>query len=313
MACPQLTAVDECPTLAAVQPREMSMHESFPDGAFLVGRQGGAGLSRRKARSIQLWKPTRALRVAANSEGVLATRCRVIQLVLPEGAAFVGVTAAHLHGIPLPPWLPEPAQPDVAVPKKQNRPQRLAIQSHQWRPDPSGFWVVDGVRVTSAARTWLDLAAVLPADYLVAAGDHVLAHRLGSLGDLKAVIAWARRRRGVCLARAVIDGLSARADSPPESRVRFWLNYHGLPTPKINEIVVVNGEFLAKCDLVFEEQKVILEYDGNVHLAEEQRRKDQTRRNLLQSNGWYLIVLTADDLKNPYQMCRMIHDVLMAR
>ncbi|MEI6624422.1 MAG: DUF559 domain-containing protein, partial [Actinomycetes bacterium] len=134
-----------------------------------------------------------------------------------------------------------------------------------------------------------------------------------SLDDLRIVVGWARRRRGVRIARDLVEFLTPRAESPPESRVRYWLAFHGLPNPKVNEIIVVGGDFLGKGDLVFEEQRVVAEYDGIVHLPEEQRRKDQARRNRLQSAGWYVVVLTADDLKDPYQMCRMIRAVLESR
>ena len=52
------------------------------------------------------------------------------------------------------------------------------------------------------------------------------------------------------------------------------------------------------------DERVILEYDGAVHLEERQRRRDAQRRNMLQEAGWMIITVTADDLRTPRRLLR---------
>ena len=60
------------------------------------------------------------------------------------------------------------------------------------------------------------------------------------------------------------------------------------------------GRWIARADMACgTRRRSIVEYDGAVHLTEERRRSDAARRNLLQAAGWYVIVLTARDLKHP--------------
>ncbi len=73
------------------------------------------------------------------------------------------------------------------------------------------------------------------------------------------------------------------------------------------------GGWIARVDLLWEEQKVVVEYDGIVHLSEDQRRKDAARRNLLQDAGYFVIVFTARDLTHPEAMCATVMSALRLR
>ncbi len=84
----------------------------------------------------------------------------------------------------------------------------------------------------------------------------------------------------------------------------------GLPKPECNVDVLDDGGWLARPDMVWRRQRVVAEYDGIVHLPEEQRRKDALRRNLLQDAGWVIIVFTAADLKDPDRMANFVRSAL---
>ncbi len=70
------------------------------------------------------------------------------------------------------------------------------------------------------------------------------------------------------------------------------------------------GTWLARVDLLWQPERVVVEYDGRVHLPEEQRRKDALRRNLLQEAGYDLLVFTAADLRHPERMCALVRSAL---
>ncbi len=312
----------EDPLTERVQP-------DYPESApFLVSRLGGGGLPYGQTRNDRFVSPARGMRIQRSGRDDIEAVCQGLQLLLPKEAAFVCCTAALLHSIPLPPWIvPQRFLPvvvqqfrdhdqsrrdsedflvDVAYPPSVARRQIKGVRHRQWRPDPSGVTSVGGLRVSSPARTWMDLAALIPPDYLLAAGDHIVRYSSAQIAGLRQVVQWADRRRGVRNARSILEMINPGAESPPESRVRYWLHQYGLPDPEVNADIVVRGSWLARGDLVFRDRMVVVEYDGVVHLAEDRRRYDAKRRNLLQEHGWRVVVLTADDLLRPYAMAQTV-------
>lgn len=153
----------------------------------------------------------------------------------------------------------------------------------------------------------------MPLGHLVAMGDSALRRRLTSKGELRDLCEWAAGRRGVVTARRGLALLDPGAESPGESLARVVLVTGGVPPPVCNADVCSQGGWLARVDLLWEKQRVVVEYDGAVHLEEGQRRRDAVRRNLLQAAGFYVIVFTARDLKHPEAMCAMVMAALSDR
>src|SRR4051812_9799962 len=86
-----------------------------------------------------------------------------------------------------------------------------------------------------------------------------------------------------------------------ESRLRLLLVLAGLPRPEANAAVPdEDGGWLAEADLLYRELRVIIEYDGRVHLGDVQRQADLRRRNLLTGAGYLVLHFSADDvLRHP--------------
>lgn len=164
--------------------------------------------------------------------------------------------------------------------------------------------------MTTPARTWVDCAEILPAGHLVAMGDVILRRRLADRRQLAEMVTWARGRRGVVLARRVLPLLDPGSESPGESLTRTVLVLGGIPRPVCNHDVLDDGLWLARVDLAWPGQRVIVEYDGIVHLPERQRRRDAVRRNLLQQAGWQVIVFTATDVRQPERMIALVRSAL---
>lgn len=150
----------------------------------------------------------------------------------------------------------------------------------------------------------LDCASLLPLEHLVAMGDRILHAGLHSIEELRTIVTWGRGRRGVVAARAALSLLDAGAQSPGESITRCLLVFEGVPRPVYKVNVFDGGRWIARVDMAWIDERVILEYDGAVHLEERQRRRDAQRRNMLQEAGWMIITVTADDLRTPRRLLR---------
>lgn len=63
-------------------------------------------------------------------------------------------------------------------------------------------------------------------------------------------------------------------------------------------------------DLVHREAMVVLEYQGDHHREPEEFRKDMTRRSRLEADGWHIMLIGPDDLRNPRELCTRIRTLL---
>lgn len=132
-------------------------------------------------------------------------------------------------------------------------------------PPSGGFTVAPEHAFWSAAQE-LDLVQ------LVTAGDWLVRRRLTTPKRLESYLA---RAPGRCTlaARRAASFVRARVDSPRESRLRMMLVLAGLPTPECNPGIGTEW-FLGHGDLVYEANRVVLEYEGDQH------RTDPTQWNL---------------------------------
>ena len=136
---------------------------------------------------------------------------------------------------------------------------------------------------SSGAQTFLDLAADLPADELVAVGDALLraTHLDSQHPRLRAWLA-PTACAGVVRARACAPLLSPLAMSRPESLLRYWLVTSPLPDPQPQVAIHDRwGRVVAHGDLGYPEWRVLLEYEGRQHADHEQFGRDVDRYSLM--------------------------------
>ena len=289
-------------------------HET-PD-VFLVSADGGGGLSREQARGAGFVSTSRGVRVRRHLLDDPDVRARAALIGCRADATLSDLSAAFAWGLPVPPWLglaDSPPTQSVAVPAGTARPRRPGVRGRRLLLPPEHLTEEPGVQLTTPARTWLDCSALMPLEYVVAMGDAVLSRGLATVEDLERMVRWGRRRRGVAVARRALAMLDAAAESPGESLTRVALVVGGIRPPRCNVDIVVRGEWLARADIAWVAERVIVEYDGSVHNSEQARRSDAARRNLLQDAGWLVIVFTARDLKQPWAMCALVSAALRER
>lgn len=247
-----------------------------------------SGLSPRRLRALDLDRSVWGVR-AATPAADLRSRCRLIATRLRHDAVFTHVTAALLHGMPVP-WLAErDPRIHVTVPAPAPAPHARGLRGHSLALTAGDVVMVHGIRTTSVERTWCDLGASLDLGDLVAAGDHLIHRRLPL--TTRAHLADRMRRlgpvRGIRALRAALPLLDDRAESPQESRLRVLLHLAGLPAPQVNHALVeTETGWTTRPDFSFPDARLVLEYQGDYHRARAQWRKDMTRRSRLEARGW---------------------------
>jgi hypothetical protein len=240
----------------------------------------------------------------------LATTVEAALSVLPLGAVASHRTAAALLGAPIRPGLPW----EFAVPPGVYRARRPGMRIHVRDLAAADERLHGGLRVTSGTQTWLDLAASLPPDELVAVGDAL--YRGGHLdaGTVAERLARADGIRGVVRARACAPLLTPLAASRPESLIRYWVIDSDLPDPR-PQIPIRDrwGREVAHADLGYEKWKIALEYEGRQHAERRQFGQDLERYTLMAADGWLVLRFGAADLDRRGRVLNRIADALRSR
>ncbi|NYE95374.1 hypothetical protein FHU41_001595 [Psychromicrobium silvestre] len=193
----------------------------------------------------------------------------------------------------------------------RTQPRRGNVVGHRVTFHPEEVQLVNGVRVTTPQRSWLDLAASLSLHDLVIAADHLIcAHgpefpfpREGicSPQNLRTTTSRHPGRRGVKTARLALDLMRIGADSPPETKMRLLLIEAGLPEPELNlALRNESGTAVVWPDAGYRNAKIALQYDGAHHGTAEQYQRDIRRALETERLGWQEIRIGAQDLEGDH-------------
>ncbi|HEV7207080.1 MAG TPA: hypothetical protein VGN18_20940 [Jatrophihabitans sp.] len=224
-------------------------------------------------------------------EAVADLRGRVAAIVGVYAVDTVvsGSTAARLHDLWLPDLPPGPVElivhPDLPPPTSRPGGRRGGVRARRQRLRADEITLVDGIPVTTPARTWIDLADRLAMPDLVALGDCALRRGAGP-EELQHAVTRAAHCRGVVSARAALTHLDGRFESRPESHMRYALVSAGLPAPAVNQpIYDEHGQWLARPDLSYDDVRLALEYNGADHAKVDRMRRDIDREFDIGSRG----------------------------
>lgn len=178
---------------------------------------------------------------------------------------------------------------------------------HLHRPGRLGvgpMTLVDGVPVTTPARTLVDLSRRTPRPRFEAAFHHCVRSRLCTLDTLRSA-AERHRGRGAFGAptfRAALHlyaGEAGAPESPLESRVLRALVDGGVPMPIRQHRVVLPDGRRRRIDFAWPVEKVGLEADSyQWHSSPAAWAADRRRVEELRDAGWVILSATARDLRN---------------
>lgn len=294
--------------------RTTALRPELTTGPFRTRDALALGVGPGRLRSTDLAAPIRGVRMPAGTVD-LDARCRAFLLHRSERVAFSHVTAAELIGAPLPARCTRDDRLHVSVPAGTRAVQAARVAGHTL----SAWQVVDvrGLPLTTPEQLWLDLAATLDRDSLVVLGDWLVCYRhpMASPDSLRRILSNAAGRRGVARARQALSLIRTRAESPAETRLRLLLGDAGFPEPWLNYLIHrADGTFVARVDLAFPRERVVLEYEGDGHRVDKEVwARDIHRREDVEDLGWRMIRVTASDLRAPESLLARLRRILPAR
>lgn len=233
--------------------------------------------------------------------GVPATyRQRVLAACLgigPEAAASHRA-AAILHDL-----LRYREPPTEVTTTRRRSPELEGVTAHRLA-DLHATWVteVDGLPLTTVARTLVDLGAVAGLRTVEAALDRAIGLRKVTLREVRhAMIAVARRgRHGVSTIRRLLEarGAAVLPAGVFEARMASLLRNANLP-PAVPEHVVrdEHGGFVAVADFAHPELRLAIEVDGyEPHSTLRAFTSGHARDRLLHGAGWEPLHFTWDEV-----------------
>jgi very-short-patch-repair endonuclease len=169
---------------------------------------------------------------------------------------------------------------DVAVSGTQVR-SRDGIRVHRFELARADVRERETLRVTSPARTLLDLAAVLPRTELERAVNEAQVLRLVSRAELAAI----SRRPGAGRLRAALRVEPRLSRSELERLMLALVRRVGLPMPVTNARVLGH-----EVDFAWLDERVIVETDGfEAHSTRAAFERDRARDALLSAHGWRVL------------------------
>lgn len=222
---------------------------------------------------------------------------------------LAGLSAAALHGSK---WIDgsEPAELSHA---NNRAPWTMSVYNDRLRPEE--ITEIDGMAVTTAARTAFDLGRRLPETEAVQRIDALMNATGLRRSEIEAAAAQRRGSHGIRALRSVLPLVDSGAESPYETLTRLMLVRAGLPAP-LTQVEVVDefGYPVARLDMAWPEKRVAVEYDGAQHWTDPaQRRRDIERLAALEALGWIVIRVSSDMLRTPAAAVQRVRSALGSR
>lgn len=231
-------------------------------------------------------------------------------LVAGDGAALSRHAAAALWGIHRGRF----HHIDVVSPN-QHRPSAEVAFHRSSCLDPRDFTIVDGIPVTTVARTIVDLGDVMTPAQLARVMHEAAYLQLLDVNDVRAALQRVRgRRRTWCVTAALAmhsEG-SVGTRSGLEDRMLAAVASWPVPRPRINVRVQLE-DCSYELDMWWPNHGVCVEVDGPGHQRPQVQLADAARDAALAAVGIIVIRVTAEDLRRRRRHIRRRLESALAR
>jgi hypothetical protein len=234
--------------------------------------------------------------------------------LLTREAVVSHTSAALLHGLPVfSGGLGRVQLTRAGSPGGKNRGH---ISMHAAPLDDTEIVVVNGMLVTSLARTVVDVARSSCFEHAVMTGDAALSRGL-TQAELHICLTRSHRRPGMANARRVAAFIDGRSESPGESLSRVALHAAGIAKPELQlEVFDDDGLLLGRSDFGWPEHRTLGEFDGRVKYgrllkpgqsSEEVVYREKRREDALRDHGWQVVRWVSADLKTPREIANRVN------
>ncbi|WP_019970368.1 hypothetical protein [Mycobacterium sp. 141] len=219
------------------------------------------------------------------------SRAKAAWLWSERRAVVAGRSAAALLGSK---WL-DARQPAELICDNRRPPKGIRTRCDRFEDDE--ITIVGGMRVTTPARTVLDLACRYPVDQAVELIDALANATHVKRADVELLVDRYRGRRGIKNARTALGLVDAGAESPRETWLRLLAGRAGFPRPRTQ--VPVHDEYgvlVGVFDMAWEDVKVAADYEGEQHRTDRRRfNRDIHKAETVTRMGWTHIRVTCMD------------------
>jgi hypothetical protein len=237
-------------------------------------------------------------------------RARAAWLWSRRRGVIAGLSAAAMLGAK---WI-EPNVPAELIHTNRRQPPVLVV--HGDDVGPGEVQPVDGMAVTTAARTAFDIGRRLDLEAGVQRLDALMNAADVKVADIESVAERHPGVRGLMQLRRTLKLVDGGAESPYESLTRLLFVRAGFPTPE-TQIPVLDeyGIVIAVIDMGWREYLVGVDFDGAHHWTDSrQRRRDAERYTRLPELGWTDFRVTSGMVHNtPRVVLDRVGAALIAR
>jgi REase_MTES_1575 len=194
----------------------------------------------------------------------------------------------------------DPGIVEVVLPKTARRRLEGIVQHRPRVLVPADISRVGVLRVTTVARTLVDLGAVASRELLEEALDDALRRGLVSIPRLRSRLGDSGRVKGIHVIRSLVEARSSGSGVPEsvlETRLLRLLDKALIVRPSTQYEVRHAGRRVAVLDFAFPDARLGIEADGyRWHSGKGRWERDLHRRNALMALGWRILHVTWGDL-----------------
>lgn len=218
-----------------------------------------------------------------------------------------GLAAASIHGSR---WIDDGS--DIELVHHYTRTPGGIIARNE-RIDPDEWAEVDGIPVTTPARTAFDLGRFRPNRHAIAHLDALMRARPFAPEDVMLLAKHYRGARGVAQLKRALPRVNGGAMSPRETFWRLLVVDSGFPEPGTQiSVGDEDGRLVRVLDIGWEDYRVAIEYDGDQHQTDRmQYLKERRVLPLLRRLGWKVIAIVRED--DPVAVIHTLHDAMKRR
>ena len=274
----------------------------LPAGFFTTAEAYAAGIGRGRLRGPAVRRLHTGVYVPGDQALDLAAEVGAARRVLPASTLVTGVTALWCFGVEV--GRPRPLHFVTSHPHQIRRPG-LQVSRTRRLPRSRGHTVPPEHAFAVASRRLNLLGLVTSGDWLVRLKRTTPARLVAYSDDYGGA--------GAAMARRAARLVRRRVDSPGESRLRLCLVLAGLPEPECNITLGTDDRPIGRVDLLLEAYRLILEYEGDQHRTDRwQWNVDIGRVEEFSAEGYRVLRVTADHMRQPRALLRRVHTALVA-